>query len=212
MKPQAPHVFGLLCAAFALGVAPLRAVDLQTLVDRSPFSPAPQAGESGGTQEAQGNLEFRGMVTDAAGTSYSVFDTTTNKGRWVRADDTNSPVQVKNFDATNNVLEVEQNGRPVKLPLKRAVIQAGQPVSAMTAPAPAAPPSPGNPTANNNQNRPDAAADARRLEAVAAEVRRRRALRNTATGTRQGQPAPAVAPAAPAAPATPGAVPPPPAP
>ena len=136
------------------------------------------------------------MVTDTAGTSYSIFDTTTNKGRWIRADDTNSPVQVKGFDAANNTLEVEQNGRPVKLPLKRAVIQAGQPVSAMIPPTPAIP-SPGGPPNPGavGQNKPDAANDARRLEAVAAEVRRRRALRN-ASGNRQGQPAPATAPAA----------------
>ena len=204
MKPFAPYVFGLLCAAFAFAASPVRAMDLQTLVDRSPFSPSPQAGDGSGAQEPQGSLEFRGMVTDSAGTAYSIFDTTTNKGRWVRADDTNSPVQVKGFDAANNTLEIEQNGRPVKLPLKRAVIQAGQPVSAMTTPAPAPAPAPGGQNVQN-QNRPDAAGDARRLEAVAAEVRRRRALRNSANGTRQGQPAPATAPA----PATPAAPPPP---
>jgi hypothetical protein len=206
MKPLSAPVSALVSAAFlALSAAPLRAVDLQTLVDRPPFSPPPQAADTG-TAEPQGTLEFRGMVTDAEGTAYSVFDTTTNKGRWVRAEDTNSPVQVKGFDAANNTLEVEQNGRAVKLPLKRAIIQAGQPVAAMTPAAPLPNAAPGNPAAN--QARPEGAGDARRLEAVAAEVRRRRALRNSANGTRQGQPAPAATPA----PAAPGAVPPPPAP
>lgn len=202
MKPLFAPVYALVSALLAFGAMPLRAVDLQTLVDRSPFSPPAQAADGTGTAEPQGTLEFRGMVTDTAGTSYSIFDTTTNKGRWVRADDANSPVQVKGFDAANNTLEVEQNGKPVKLPLKRAVIQAGQAVSAMAPAMPA--PNPGAAV----QNRPDGAGDARRLEAVAAEVRRRRALRNSAAGTRQGQPAPAATPA----PAAPGAVPPPPAP
>jgi hypothetical protein len=210
MKPLSAPVYALVSASLAFGAVPLRAVDLQTLVDRSPFSPPAQAADGTGTAEPQGTLEFRGMVTDTEGTSYSIFDTTTNKGRWVRADDANSPVQVKGFDSANNTLEVEQNGKPVKLPLKRAVIQAGQPVSAMVPPMPAPNAAPANPAAAN-QNRPDGAGDARRLEAVAAEVRRRRALRNSANGTRQGQPAPAATPA-PAAPAAPGAVPPPPAP
>lgn len=207
MKPLFAPVYALVSALLAFGAMPLRAVDLQTLVDRSPFSPPAQAADGTGTAEPQGTLEFRGMVTDTAGTSYSIFDTTTNKGRWVRADDANSPVQVKGFDAANNTLEVEQNGKPVKLPLKRAVIQAGQPISAMAPAMPAPNAGPGNPGAAV-QNRPDGAGDARRLEAVAAEVRRRRALRNSANGTRQGQPAPAATPA----PAAPGAVPPPPAP
>ena len=203
MKPLFTKVSGLVCVVLALGSVTSRAVDLQTLVDRSPFAPTPQAGDASGSSEPQGTLEFRGMVTDAAGTSYSIFDTTTNKGRWVRAEDSNSPVQVKNFDAASNTLEIEQNGKPVKLPLKRAVIQAGQPITAMVAPAPSpngppqGVPAPGQ---GGPQAKPDAAADARRLEAVAAEVRRRRALRNTANGTRQGQPAaPAAAPAAPVA-------------
>ncbi len=73
------------------------------------------------------------MATDAEGTAYSIFDTTTNKGRWVRAEDSNSPVQIKGFDPANNTLEIEQDGRALRLALKRAVIQSGQSVSAMTA-------------------------------------------------------------------------------
>lgn len=191
MKPLAFKTFGLACLLCA-GAGALRAVDLQTLIDHSPFSPPGQTGENA-TAEPQGTLEFRGMVTDESGTAYSIFDTSTSKGRWLRPDDSNSAVQVKNFDAASNTLEVEQNGRPVKLPLKRATIQPGQAVAAMvpTAPPPTNPGNPGNP---GEVRRPDAGADARRLEAVAAEVRRRRALRN-ATKTQQGQPpAPAAAP------------------
>ncbi len=209
MKPLSAPVYALVSSWLAFCAVPLRAVDLQTLVDRSPFSPPPQASDGSGAPEPQGTLEFRGMVTDGNGTAYSVFDTTTNKGRWVRADEADGSVQVKGFDAQNNTLEIEQNGKPVKLPLKRAIIQAGQPVSSMVPSIPAPNAAPGNPGAAV-QNRPDGGAgDARRLEAVAAEVRRRRALRNSAAGTRQGQPATA-APAGQAAPA--GAVPPPPTP
>jgi hypothetical protein len=198
MKPLALKVFGLACLVSAVAGA-ARAVDLQTLVDRSPFSPPGQGNDASSATEAPPTLEFRGMVTDADGTAYSIYDTSTNKGRWVRADDANSPVQVKSFDPVNNTLEVEQNGRPLKLALKRATIQAGQPVAAAIPNAPT--PAGGNPAAPGAVRRPDSAADARRLEAVAAEVRRRRALRNAANN-RQGQPPANVAPA-PAAPSNP---------
>lgn len=202
MKPLVLKAFGLACLGLA-GAGALPAVDLQTLVDRSPFAPPGQIGENAGPAEPQGTLEFRGMVTDDGGTSYSIFDTSTNKGRWVRAEDANGPVQVKGFDSVNNTLEIEQNGRPVKLPLKRATIQAGQPVTAMIPATPVHLSNPATPGAPADARKPDAGADARRLEAVAAEVRRRRALRN-ATKTQQGQPAPnGAAPAAVPAPPAP---------
>ena len=191
MKPLALQLFGAACA-FAVGAGVARgAVDLQNLVDRSPFAPPGHGAEVAPPPE-QATLEFRGMVTDESGTAYSVFDTSTNKGRWVRADDPNSPIRVRGFDAENATLEVEQNGRLQKLTLKRATIQAGQPITAMV---PNVAPVPGAPRPNGGgEVRRDAGADARRLEAVAAEVRRRRALRNAANpGT--GQPPGAVAPA-----------------
>jgi hypothetical protein len=151
------------------------AVDLQNLVDRSPFAPPGSRNDAAPPPE-QATLEFRGMVTDEGGTAYSVFDTSTNRGRWVRADDENSPFRVRGFDNESSTLEIEQNGRVQKLTLKRATIQAGQPIGNMV------PATPG-PAANggNGQVRRDAGADAQRLEAVAAEVRRRRALRNAST-------------------------------
>jgi hypothetical protein len=175
-----------LFAAFAL--APLlhaEAPDLQNLIDHSPFS-APVA--QGATDAAPVNsvLEFRGMVADADGTSYSVFDTTANKARWLKVGEGDS-FKVKQFDSANNQLEVEQQGKVLKLPLKRITIQAGPAI--VSAPPPNRQPQPrGGPAAAPG----DPAADANRLQTVAAEVRRRRAMRNTAV------PAPAAAAPAPA--------------
>ncbi len=152
-------------------------MSLQSLVERNPFAPSGHTSQAS-TPAEQSTLEFRGVVTDGAGTSYSIFDTSTNKGRWVRAEDTEGPVRVRAYDAGNGTLELEQNGRPLTLTLKRVVIQAGQPV-AVAMP---------NPGAGGVVRGADGAADARRLEAVAAEVRRRRALRNAAQA-QQGRPA-----------------------
>ena len=45
MKPLFAPVYALVSALLAFGAMPLRAVDLQTLVDRSPFSPPAQVAD-----------------------------------------------------------------------------------------------------------------------------------------------------------------------
>lgn len=165
------------------------AVDLQTLLDRSPFAPPGQAAV-GATAAEQGTLEFRGVVTDDGGTAYSIFDASTNKGRWVRAGDESSPIKVRGYDAANGLLEVEQNGRPVQLSLKRATIQAGQPVAVMAKVA-----TPGGSSLGSSRVRRQAPADARQLEAVAERVRRLRASRVAAKSASQGQAPGTLAPA-----------------
>ncbi len=180
---------GLVCAGSLFG-----AVDFQPLVDRSPFSAAAGVAKAGATEEQAGPLEFRGLVVDEQGTAYSVFDATANKGSWLRADDPSGPVQVKSYDAANSVLEVVQNGKPLKLALKRSTIQAGPSLASMippAAPAGGATPQPGRP----GEVKRDPAADAKRLESVAAEVRRRRALRNAAQPGAAQPATPAPAPA-----------------
>lgn len=194
MKPLSISVYslglGLACAGSLFG-----AVDFQPLVDRSPFSAAAGAVNIGATEQQAGPLEFRGLVVDEQGTAYSIFDATTNKGSWLRADEPNGIVQVKSYDEANSVLEVVQNGKPVKLTLKRATIQAGQSLAAMIPPA--APAGGGTPQQRPGEVKRDPAADAKRLESVAAEVRRRRALRNAAQpgAAQPATPAPAPAPA-----------------
>lgn len=174
-----PRLF-LILAAGCIGVASpvIAESDLQSLLDRSPFAP-PKDESTGETPADQGVLEFRGMVMEGGETTFSVFDATANKARWLRVGEGDS-FKIKHFDAGTNQLEVEQQGKSLKLLLKRSTIQAG--ASGVAAPQAGGPPNirPGDP-----------ANDTRRLETVAAEVRRRRALRSTPT------PAQVPAPAAP---------------
>jgi hypothetical protein len=160
------------------------AVNLQTLIDRSPFAPPPDQAASEGPTE-QGVLEFRGMVEEGGQRAYSVFDATANKARWLMVGEGDT-FKVKSFDPSTNQLEIEQQGKSVKLALKRSTIQAGAAVVS-------APPPNGQP----NVNAANQANDARRLETVAAEVRRRRALRTNAVATPVPPPSPAAAVPAP---------------
>ena len=167
-------------------------MDLSTLTERSPFAP-PGAGKVTEEPAAPSQLEFRGIATDDSGTMFSVFDLSQNRGYWVRQGEAGA-VTVKNFNPDDSQIEVEQGGRALTLKLKRSVI----------ATAAAAPVAPAAAVANANANLggppqrgPSAQVDASRLEAVAAEVRRRRALRNAATqggATQTPPPAPAAAP------------------
>lgn len=211
MNTRLPAALPLAALAVLAAAVPFtHAANFQSLIERSPFAPPGQITLGGDAPAEQGVLEFRSVVNDADGVHYSVFDTTANKGYWLTATTTDKPIKVRSYDAASNTLEVEQNGKPVKLALKRAVIQAGQSVAAMI-PAAQPTPTPGNPGGNrpNRGNNGEQAAPAnpeataRRLEAVAAEVRRRRALRNAANPGANPSPAPANAPAAPAAPAAP---------
>jgi hypothetical protein len=197
VKSSSVKFLSLLVALSALGSVEMRAVvELQTLVDRSPFAPAGQASGTPTAPAEAATLEFRGLVVDASGASYSVFDMTAQKGKWLRAGDTEGPMRVKSYDEATNTLEVEQNGRAVKLELKRSLITAGQPGLAMAQQSPS---NPGQIGANGGPaiGRGEGGPDARRLEAVAAEVRRRRALRNAVRPPNEA--APANTPAAPAA-------------
>lgn len=170
------------------GAGGVHAVDLQTLVDRSPFSPGGQDAEAA-VAEPQGTWEFRGMSTDADGTAYSLFDPTTNKGGWVRAEDSDGPVQIKGFDPANNTLEIEQDGHPLRLTLKRAVIQAGQAVAEMAPPATQGPGRRGlsgqRPGTRPQTVKLDPAAQEKRLQAVAEAIRRAREQRQAAAKSRQ---------------------------
>jgi hypothetical protein len=160
----------------------MAAADLQSLLDRSPFAP-PKDQTTGEKPEEQGMLEFRGMVQEGGEATYSVFDATTNRARWLRVGEGDS-FKIKHFDASTNQLEVERQGKSLKLLLKRATIQTGSAVVAAPQPG-------GQPNARPG----DPANDARRLETVAAEVRRRRALRSNPPPAQA--PAPVPAPAAP---------------
>jgi hypothetical protein len=168
------------------GAVAAHGMDLNTLVERSPFAP-PGVVNAEPVNETPSQLEFRGIATDESGTLFSVYDLTANRGYWVREGEAGA-VSVKSFDRDESQIMVEQNGRTVPLKLKRATIQAG------AAQMVAAVPAPGNNPGSGARAVANPAADAKRLEAVAAEVRRRRALRNAAQA---GAPAPVATPATP---------------
>lgn len=160
-------------------------MDFSNLTARSPFAPA-GAGRSDSAPVEASQLEFRSIASDQGGVMFSVFDLTANRGRWLRLGEA-GPTVVKSYDAAESQIQVEHQGKVIPLKLKRATIQAG---AAMPMPVMPAVQTMAGSAANAGIGTAASPNDARRLESVAAEVRRRRALRTAAQ-----TPAPASAPA-----------------
>jgi len=191
--------FRFLCVlgvAFAV-FAPLEAARGQ-LAASSPFLPPDAKGGPGGGAPA-GPIELRGIMTTPEGTRYCIYDTTKRTSQWVGLNEKGQDFVVKSQDSNSatEAVTVLVQGRTMHLTLHTArVASAG-------APMPAAVGAPNNaPAQASAVLNPTNADNARRLEAVAAEVQRRRllreqALQGAAPGGQPGAPPPA-------APGTPG--------
>lgn len=153
------------------------------VTSKSPF--LPQAGAAGPAAPTAGApLEFRGYLATAEGVQYRVYDPARKMGAWVRLNERNPDLDVvaKQHDEGRNTLTIEHQGRTLTLAEREAkVVSGGQ---AQMAPPPPQPVSPVNVAPAVTQAvvlNPTPADEQRRLEAVAAEVARRRALREQAT-------------------------------
>lgn len=120
----------------------------------------------------------------AVGDSYmfSIYDSTHKSSSWARLNENGHGFVVRSHDATRDSVTVDYQGRTLTLALRTAKVASApvnipQPAAAPTAPAPAQGPQPiGGPVVLN----PSPADEQRRLEAIAAEVNRRRMIRQQA--------------------------------
>jgi hypothetical protein len=166
----------VLLAAIAAGCAAARADLAQT----SPFLPATTAGAAapGGPG---GPVELRGVMTTSQGTEYCIYDAVKKSSAWVALNEAGNGFVVKSADPSGDNVTVEYQGRTLVLALRTAKIASAGP--GMAAPA-------GNPSAVTQSVvlNPTPADEQRRLDAVAAEVRRRRQEREKAAQDAQASP------------------------
>lgn len=180
------------CLAVLLLAAGAARVEAQ-LAAHSPFLP-PQ-GSMPTAPAPTAPLEFRGFIDTGEGVQYRIHDPAKKAGTWAKANEreTNFGVTVKQYDAERKVLTVEHEGRTLTLPEREAkVVSSGSAAQVMPPPMPMPMPAPNvNPAVTQSVVvNPTPADEQRRLEAVAAEVARRRALREQASQqmNNQGQP------------------------
>lgn len=163
-----------LSAVGAFGTARLAA----QLTANSPFLPPPSAANaSSATQNAA--LEFRAVMQTEKGVEYRLYDPAKKLGVWAKVNERNPEfgATVKQYDPNREMLTLEHEGRTLNLELRKAkIVSSGSVAQVMPTPMPM--PAPANAVAAQPaQPNPTPAEEQKRLEAVAAEVARRRALR-----------------------------------
>jgi hypothetical protein len=170
--------------------APASADPLENLVKDSPFLPHAAAGGLGAGQS--GPLELRGVVMERGAYVFSLFDLNSKESYWVGLNEPGFPVVARSYDRANDTLTVEQQGRTLTLTLAAARTLPANAAAGMPQPpgVPPLPTTPGGPAGNqpvpppNGQAQPIAGIpatgitpdEAQRLQRIADEIRRRRAV------------------------------------
>jgi hypothetical protein len=150
---------------------------------KSPFMPPQTAATAGPTAGAP--LEYRGYMETAEGRLFRIHDPAKKTGTWVKLNDRNPDFDVvaKQHDEDQKTLTIEYQGKTLTLAVRESkVVSSGAAAAAM--PPPIATPAQSNVAPAVTQAvvlNPTPADEQRRLDAVAAEVSRRRALREQAT-------------------------------
>lgn len=190
MSPRVPssHCFLLAGIAFA-AVSP----GWGQIAPKSPFMPPQSASTTGPTPGAP--LEYRGYIESSEGRLFRIYDPSKKTSTWVKVDERNADfgVTAKQYDEGQQTLTIEFQGKTITLAER-------QPKVVSSGAAPAAIPPPIAPVPTNVSPavtqavvlNPTPADEQRRLDAVAAEVARRRALREQAS-QQVGQGTPQVA-------------------
>jgi hypothetical protein len=161
----------LLVAAALLAAGGVRA----QLATMSPFMPAPGS-PGAAVPTADAPLEFRGVAELPDGPAFRVVDPARKLGSWVRLNqrDADLGVTVKQHDAAHDTVTVEQQGRTFTLALRQSKVASAGPVMAPAArnAVPA--------IAGMAPRPPAAPLQQAQIDAVAAAVAQRRALRDQA--------------------------------
>lgn len=180
---MSPHFRFLLWVLPVLtGASVSGAVSLDELVKSSPFMPAGQESVPVAPTE-NAAVEFRGMITTPTGVLFGLYDRTKQTGAWVGKDEKDADFVVKSYDPASDMLSVDYHGQKFNLTLSSSKIGSAAPsVPFVVAGAP------GTRQAGGVTPAVARVDDQRRLEAIAAEVRRRRALRQSAASGAAAQP------------------------
>lgn len=172
--PRTPFLSLLSFAVLLLGTATRGTAQLAA---SSPFMPAQAAAATAVTEGAA--LELRGVMDTGSGMLFGIFDPAKKVSVWSKLNEKDHDFVVKSYDAANETVSVQHGGRTLNLAMRASkVASSGQATPPPPMSAPTAMP---NAVSQSVVLNPTPADEQRRLEAVAAEVRRRRALREQAS-------------------------------
>jgi len=171
------HRFKIIALSVSLNGIVLPVTAAEPAIGKSPFLPPTGPVESAPTQDAA--LELRGIMAIGDGYMFSIYDAGQKMSTWSRLNETGHPFVVRSHDESRDSVTVDHQGRTLTLALRTAKVASApvnQPQQPQPAPAANAPQPIGGPVVLN----PSPADEQRRLEAIAAEVNRRRMIRQQA--------------------------------
>lgn len=137
--------------------------DLNSLLSNSPFGNGSRAVDP----KSDKPLEFRGVLTESGVAYFSIYEAATSRSAWVRLNEESSrDYTAKSYDWENRQLTLEYQGRDLTLSL-----------AADSSPAPIAPTQVAPPAQAGTAAEKPTVSEAQKLNNIAAEIKRRRALR-----------------------------------
>jgi hypothetical protein len=140
--------------------------DLNSLLQNSPFESGSRSANDSKSNEP---LEFRGVLTESGVAYFSIYETSTSRSAWVQLNEESfRDYTAKRYDWENRQLTIEYQGRDLVLSL-----------AADSSPAPIATPAVATTTTDATATKPTIS-EAQKLNNIAAEIKRRRALRQQA--------------------------------
>lgn len=183
MSPRTLYPRRLALLGLALSAA---GVAVAQPASSSPFMPPSAAVSTAPTAGAP--IEFRGFMENSEGMRFRLYDPARKTGAWVKLNERDATLElvVKQFNPAatpqeSDTVVIEHQGRTLTLAQRMSkVVSSGSAVQNMAPPPPMMNNVPPAVTQSVVVN-PTPADEARRLEAVASEVARRRALREQAS-------------------------------
>jgi len=182
----------VVAAALTVAVTPAARAGVST---ESPFAPR---GFGPGGAASNSPIELRGITSDDQGMRFAIYDPAKKEGAWVRVDEKGQPYVVRSYDAGHNQIVVDYQGRSQTLALAEPKFGPSKTVPMMIpgmAPQMQAQPGKSDKADKTEwkqvqhnmqqQGQPQAqpsAAENARLDAIRAEIARRRAQRDAGGG------------------------------
>jgi hypothetical protein len=174
----------LMSLALIAVVAAAPATATADLAQASPFLPSGMSA-SAAQGGPSGPVELRGVMSTSQGTEYCIYDVVKRTSAWVGLNEEGQGFVVKSADPASDSVTVEFQGRTMNLVLRTAKV-----ASAGSAAPASSPQGAGSAVTQSVVLNPTPADEQRRLDAVAAEVRRRRLEREKAAQNAQAGGAP----------------------
>lgn len=175
----------------ALAALILAATARAGLSTESPFAPRGQS--LAGAVATNTPIELRGIVSDEQGMRFAIYDPARKEGTWVRLDEKGQSFVVRSYDSATNRVSVDYQGKTQTIVLAEPVFGPGKAIAggvglpgAAGQPGAAAQPAQGRFSSRivtgaqpggQQRTQQQSAEESRRLEAIRAEVARRRAQR-----------------------------------